>query len=197
MEITFRITPEEVASFQKYYLRKYRLRRRMGMFLLLGVAMVWAPLVLDQSFWLRLRLFGPATVLRQMLQTFLNPGALIFILVPLAFFLLLWLVVLPLRLKSHWKNSNVCRFSQTIRLQEEGAVRLSEPGDSLYRWPYVIAVDQTKSHIYIQVTKEAALIIPRRVFADEATAQRFFETAREYWQKNQSSPPPIPAPPEA
>jgi hypothetical protein len=194
MEITFQGTPEDIVSFQKFYARHSN-RWPVIIGLLLGVVLSLAPALLDRRLWLRIRLFGPEIVFQQTMRKMLQPAALLATLVPIIFFLVLWFVLIPLSRKAQVKNSPFCRFPQTVRLLEDGVFQSLETGDTLYRWAHVFDVTQTESHLFILVTKETAVIIPKRAFADALAAQRFFEAARNLWRNKQGASPPIPAPP--
>ena len=61
-------------------------------------------------------------------------------------------------------------------------------------WRRIRAVAGDTAHVYVFANDVSAFIIPKRAFADEARAQRFFETAHGYWREARGTPPPIPHP---
>ena len=197
MEISFQLTPGDIAAFQKLHARRYGMRWPFFV-VLFGLAIGILPQLIGSNFWLRLQMLGPATVLRQMLNSVLrlvsNLPALLSLLIPIAFFLFVWLFLVPRVTRGEIQKTDAYKMQQTIKLSAEGLFQSQASGDFLYRWPYLFAVIDDAAHIFLLINRNTAVVVPKRAFASEQEAQQFFETARDYWQQNQDAPPPIPAP---
>jgi hypothetical protein len=75
------------------------------------------------------------------------------------------------------KNKTVyCERSLTVGA--DGFVVESKYGRSETRWTMVQKLARTRSHIFLYLNSDAAVVVPRRAFADEGVWNSFFEICR-------------------
>lgn len=79
-----------------------------------------------------------------------------------------------------------------VTLAPEGLSEVSGQGTTMTPWPVVERIVVSPDHAFIYINALAAVIVPRRAFANEADFDAFVATARRY-QEQATSVPPLPA----
>jgi hypothetical protein len=68
-----------------------------------------------------------------------------------------------------------------IQLTENGLLAESPVARSEIQWKAIEAIKQNKRLILIYVTKRMAYLVPKRSFAHETDANKFFTSLSEHW----------------
>ena len=94
----------------------------------------------------------------------------------LAFVVVFWTVITVLTMISRKNKPLYCRRSLTVG--DEGFITESEYGRSETRWPLVQRLARTRTHIFLYLSQQSAVIVPRRAFADKTQWKAFYEICR-------------------
>jgi len=78
------------------------------------------------------------------------------------------------------RRTDIPAKSQRLALQPEGLTITTETTASLTAWEGVDRIVVTDTYAFFYFNKVAALILPRRAFADENEFEKFVEKARSY-----------------
>ena len=65
-----------------------------------------------------------------------------------------------------------------IELDDDGVRQIAALHEARTRWPGVLSVDATDTHIFLMTDRLAGYIVPRRAFADGEEAEAFIAFAR-------------------
>jgi hypothetical protein len=68
---------------------------------------------------------------------------------------------------------------RTLTVSDEAFVTESEYGRSEARWSIVQKLTRTRSHVFIYVSQENAVLVPRRAFESAAQWEAFYEICRQ------------------
>ena len=193
MEVTFQLTPDDVAHYEQWHRKNKGCFSvpQLAIFLVVFVGFMALQFAGDRKLRMKWELFGPLEFFRH------EKMALLAMLLPLVFFALFWTVLLKMPPRWRYKamfNSPAIKGPWRVALSHEGLLSQQVTIDTLYRWPHLEGIAETATHIFVQLAPGSAIVIPKRAFADEATAQRFFETAHGYLREAKGTPPPIPHP---
>jgi hypothetical protein len=88
---------------------------------------------------------------------------------------------LLLRQNRKLPNEEICRRKVTI--SPEDISSSSEFGEAATPWSAITEIVRTDSHLFLFMDPVKACIVPKRAFRDEASFDRFVETARDYQLK--------------
>ncbi len=163
MTITYRNTFRDRLAFAGYHLP------RNPLVLLMTVGMV-----LLFTFQILLPAAREATADKPLAVRIMAFGFMEFLL--LAFVVVFWAVITVLTMVSRRNKPLYCQRSLTIG--EEGFISESEYGRSETRWPLVQKLARTRSHIFMYLNQQSAVVIPRRVFVDKTQWDAFYEICR-------------------
>jgi hypothetical protein len=191
-EVTFKLAPEDLQQFENWHQRNKGCLSApqlaiLFVFLVGSLVMQFAA---DRRVRLKWALWGPIEFLRR------EPQLVISILVPLLFVGIFWTFILKMPARMKYRgllDSPAFREPWRAQLRPDGLYTIQPVAESLYRWPYVEEVAQNETHLFIQVDKNSAVVIPKSAFSDEAHAQRFFQSADSLWREAKDLPP-IPEP---
>ena len=70
-----------------------------------------------------------------------------------------------------------------ISLQENELIETSAAGESRTLWAAVERLEQNEEYIFIYTSSIAAHVIPKHSFEDKQQAERFYSTARAYYER--------------
>jgi|GEM_PF-6002400 len=77
----------------------------------------------------------------------------------------------------------------TMEITPEG-VKVRHPGTEVtHYWSHIRRVVSSREAIYLYTTPLTALVVPRRVFSDQAKCRRFHEAALAYWAAGRPEAP--------
>lgn len=96
--------------------------------------------------------------------------------ITLGIFFAFFATMLLLALVSKKNKPFYCERSLTVGA--DGIVTESEYGRSETRWKTVQKLGYTRHHLYLYVNADSAMIVPRRVFADEGAWNAFYKICR-------------------
>ena len=65
-----------------------------------------------------------------------------------------------------------------VELDDEGVRQVARLHDARTRWPGVLSVDETPTHIFLMTDRLAGYIIPRRAFSEPTEREAFLGFAR-------------------
>ena len=86
------------------------------------------------------------------------------------------------RLTEHFlRRAGVRPETMSLEVRPEGLAVTTATRSSLTTWEGIDRIVVTKTHAFFYLNKVAALILPRRAFADEQEFEKFVETARGYY----------------
>jgi hypothetical protein len=68
---------------------------------------------------------------------------------------------------------------RTIVIDDEGVRQIAPLHEGHTKWPGVLSVNETGTHVFLMTDRLAGYIVPRRAFADEAQYTAFVAFARE------------------
>jgi hypothetical protein len=104
--------------------------------------------------------------------------AFIFVELLLALFMIaFWGVIILLSMISRRNKPLFC--DKTITLGEEAFIGESQYGKSETRWTMVQKLARTRSHIFIYLNQENAVVIPRRAFENAAQWDTFYDFCKQ------------------
>ncbi len=87
-----------------------------------------------------------------------------------------WAVLMLITMIS--KRNKPLYAQRTFTVAEDGLVTESEYGRSETRWKQVQKLARTRKHIFLYLSGEAAVVVPRRAFADAAQWDAFYEICK-------------------
>jgi len=85
----------------------------------------------------------------------------------------------------HRGKSGECK----VQASDNGLIVETSIARSEIKWTGIEAIKQNKSLILIYVTKRMAYLVPRRVFANKADANKFFTDVTQHWQSRNTEKP--------
>ena len=160
MEVEYSLTPEDVAAWMSDY-SSGRPRRWLPY---IGLALATVPLVAEIVRLVALRAPWPIV-------------AAFVLFIPAIFGVFLFRKRL---LRLFMRRADTPTKSQRLALRPEGLTITTETTASLTAWEGVDRIVVTDTHAFFYFNKVAALILPRRAFADENEFENFVERARSY-----------------
>ncbi len=168
MEISYKNSFQDFIQFNLYYLFHSKIA-------LLIMALVLVPLghlALDVARDVGFSTFGKVIVF----STVSIMGFGVF----LVFVMILLLLAVFFSYRAHLAKWGICK----IQIAESALVAESKVARSEVQWAGIEAIRRSKGLTLIWVTKRMAYLVPKRAFANETEANRFFAYANELWEKN-------------
>jgi len=164
MTVTYRNTFRDRLAFAAYHLPRnpFLLAVMIGLFLLITFQSI-VPAVRS----------GPA-------DKPLFARIIAFIIVELLLLLLIlafWTLITLVTMVSRRNKTLYCE--RTITLSDEAFVTESQYGRSETRWPIVQKLARTRTHIFMYLSQESAVIVPRRAFESFAQWDTFYDFCRQ------------------
>jgi hypothetical protein len=178
MKVTYRNTFRDRLGFAAYHLPRKPLLVLMTLaFFLVFTFQIAVP---------GMRTMPPATSMFVRVLTFvIFEGMLI------AALLVFWTVITLLTMISTKNKPLYCE--RTLTVGEPGFVVESEYGRSETKWSLVQKLGRTRNHILMYLSADAAVIVPRRAFADAGQWNFFYEICK---CGKEGGPGPAPVPPK-
>jgi YcxB-like protein len=170
MEIEYTLTPEDVKAFSRYHHRTSSLTRRS-----IQMRIMWGMLASAMLVCTFYRMMGGWT------------------LIIVALFWLLYLLTYPSliqmninayvkRIQKEGKNKAVWN-KHRLTINAEELIEKSEVEETHLRWTGIERLAENSDYIFIYVTTVSAHVIPKRYFSDNAQAQLFYQTAKNYFDQ--------------
>ena len=69
-----------------------------------------------------------------------------------------------------------------LSVSDDSVVSESAIGRSEIKWSGIVKIHQSKDYILVYISERAAVIIPKRSFANKADADKFFSYSRQLWE---------------
>lgn len=70
----------------------------------------------------------------------------------------------------------------TIAISQSGLSEATAFNRTEYQWPGIVKISQNRHYFFVYTSQHGSHVIPRRAFADAASAQAFFDAMRHWWQ---------------
>ena len=166
MQVQFELTEEDLVHFNLFHVRRSGVARRIRIFNLgLGATALLAVFIY---------LVGVSTVTLLLGAI----AALLYVVAEKAF----GRSIDARRLRALLREgSNAASLeAKVVRIDAEGIRQTGASVDETAKWGIVERVAETNSHIFIYVASLAAVVIPKRAFANDAVCRAFVEEVESY-----------------
>ena len=97
----------------------------------------------------------------------------------------IWSILVPALLKKRFQQHISEQLSDedissaiggcTLKVIENGLLEKTSLGETLLKWSDVVRLEQSKHHVYLYMSDDAAIIIPKEMVSEDSDYKEFYE----------------------